>query len=208
MSTKKKVAISLIAVIGILLIVSVALVAVFGAANQNIKSNVKVNFKHSSHVIGYVSATYSYGNNVKVMTTDGKVENEDNKKVSFNYGENSTTKTLQMQSSDLTYGALQFAAEIKELILTFKFENKGNYDFTAYLDDSNISKKDNIKLSYGDENGNWSSELPTILVKSPLKSLKNSVKKYYIKIEVENSAKDAVFDGNLVWNLESEQING
>ena len=205
MSTKKKVAIALIAVIGISLIVSVSLISIFAALNQNISSNVKVNFKPSQHVIGYVSATYSYGDNERAMTTDGRAVNNNNKKVSFSYREDLSNKKLQMQSSDLDNGMLKFASNVRVLYLSFKFENTGYSDFTAYLDVSSITKSENVKVVYYDNNGNVSSEIPEILVKNPIRNPGKSVQMYHIKIEVENSAKDAEFIGDFIWDLVAEE---
>ena len=206
MSTRKKVVISLIATTGVLLMISVLLVSVFAAMNQNISSNIKINFKPSQHVIGYVGATYSYGNySDNVMTTDGKAANYNNKRISFGYGEDVSNKTLQMQSSDLEDGVLQLGEDVRELYLTFVFENTGYSNFTAYLDISSIKKQNNIKVIYYDNNGNTSLELPKILVKNPVDNPGDSVEVYNIKIQVENSAKDAEFFGLFVWNLIAEE---
>ena len=204
MKTKKKVIISLSIAIAVLLIVVIAIVAVNAASNQNITSKIKVNYKPSQHVIGYVSSTYTFGDTTRVMTTNGERENVDNSKIWFAYAEKPTTKSLQMQSRDLSNGRLVFGDDIREIVFAFTFKNTGYSDFTAYLDITGITTKENFSLSYSLNNNVFISELPEILVEAP-GVLTKSEKTCYIKLTIEDAAFDADFEGTFVWDLISEE---
>ena len=190
--------------IAVLLIAVVVIVSVNAASNQNITSKIKVNFKPSQHVIGYVSATYTFGNTTRVMTSNGERENSDNDNVWFVYSEKPTTKTLQMQSRDLNNGALVIDDYVKEILFAFTFKNTGYSDFTAYLDLSGITTKENVSLSYSLNNEVFINELPSILVEAPGFS-KISEKTCYIKITINDIAFDADFEGAFVWDLVAEE---
>ena len=161
---------SLTVALAVLLIAVVAIVAVSAASNQNITSNIRVNFKPSQHVIGYVSATYQFGSTSRKMTTDGKDAGllSDNDKITFIYAEKPTEKTLKMQSQDLKNGELVLCDAAREIVFTFTFENFGTSDFTAYLDLSRITTAKNISLSYSVDGDVYSSVLPEIKVEAGL----------------------------------------
>lgn len=198
MKSKKKLIISLSVAIAVLFIAVVAIVSVSAALNQNISSKVKVDFKPSQHVIGSVSATYTYGKVTRDMTTNGT--GNGNTEVSFNYNDKSTIKTLQMQKEDLTNGRLDVSSDITEVVFAFKFINRGYSDFNVELDLSSVTTNENIKISYSISGYMWTSEMPNILVGS-------SPKMCYIKMEAINDGVDACFEGSLLWNLIAEEDN-
>ena len=145
MKSKKKLIISLSVAIAVLIIGVVAIVSISAALNQNIKSNVKVNFKPSQHVIGYVSAEYKFGEITHDMTTNGM--GDGNTKVMFAYNDKPTVKTLKMKEDDLKDGAFNITSGL-DIVFKFNFTNIGYSNFVAKLDLSAITAMENIKLSY------------------------------------------------------------
>lgn len=203
MKSKKKFIISLSIAVSVLLIAIVSIISISAALNQNISSNIKVNFKPSQHVIGYVSAKYTYGNVTHDMTTNGM--GNGNTSVSFNYNDKETTKTLMMKKDDLKDGQLNVGEDISNIILEFEFTNTGYSDFTACLNLNAITKMENIRLLYSRDGGMWTPELFDTEVASPLNLQGDYVKKFYIMIKVDNNALDAKFEGDIMWNLIAEE---
>ena len=203
MKSKKKLLITLSVAIAVLLIAVVAIISISAALNQNITSKVKVHFKPSQHVIGYVSATYTFDGVTHDMTTNGLGNGDAD--VMFVYNEKQTAKTLQMQHSDLENGKLNVSTEIDNIVLAFKFVNTGYSNFTARLDIGGIITKDNILLSYSRNGSQWTTELLDVKVFSPISSFGQSSAVCYVKIMVDNIALDADFEGVFIWDLVAEE---
>jgi len=203
MKGKKKLIISLSIAIAVLFIAIVAIVSISAALNQNITSKVKVNFKPSQQVIGYVSATYKFGDTTRNMTTNGM--GNGNKTVQFNYNDKQTIKTLLMQNEDLKDGKLEIPTETNYIILAFQFVNTGYSDFTARLDLSSVTTQNNIELLYSNNGTMWFTQDLEIDVPAPTGLYPPSPVNCYIKIKVDNIALDADFEGSLIWDLVAEE---
>jgi len=204
MKNKKKLIISLSVAIAILLISIVAIVSVSAALNQNISSKVKVNFKPSQHVIGYVSAKYTFGDVTHDMTTNGKDDGDTS--VMFSYNEKEKVKTLQMRQSDLQNGRLNMLSNKEDIIFVFTFRNTGYSNFDVVLDTNGVTTEENIKLSYSLDGNTWLDEIPEIAVKAPIYST-FTTKRCFIKMEAADIGSDAMFEGFFVWNLIAEEDN-
>ena len=198
MKSKKKLIISLSVAVAVLLVTVVAIVSISAALNQNISSKVKVNFKPSQHVIGYVSAEYIFGSTVHSMTTNG--EKYGDKKISFVYMEDEKMKSLQMLKSDLSNGRLIMYEDVEFVTFKFDFRNTGVSDFIVELDVGDITTNDNMKLSYSFNNVSWYDEFPEMLVRAPT-LIDYTNRLCYIKIEPKDTGLDASFEGSFVWNL-------
>ena len=200
MASKKKFTISLIVAAVVLLIAIIAIVSVAAVSNQNISSNVKIHYKASSQVIGYVSATYSYGDKTDYMTTNGKAPDNLNNYVWFAYKEKPTAKSMQIQSADLSDGKLN-VFDYHELVFAFNFTNTGYDDFTVTLNVDAIKSQDNLLITYSIDQMTWSTDIPSFEVPSPTGLAEMSSRVCYIKLTVDDIATDAKFDGTFVWNL-------
>lgn len=203
MKTKKRVIISLSVAIAVLLIAVVAIFAVNAAANQNITSKIKVNYRPSEHVHGNVSVTYTFGDKTHKMTTNGNNANNGNDHVFFVPSDKPKNQTLQMQNADLDNGVL-VVDDLNEIILTFNFKNTGYVDFVAYLDVNSVTTDNNIVLSYSIDGDNWTKRIPEIVVETP-GLLKKSEVNCFVKISVNNAAFDARFEGAFIWDLVAEE---
>ena len=203
MNTKKKIVVSLFVLAVVLLVSIVTIVSVSAAATQHVTSKIKVNFRPSAEIIGSVSAKYSYGNVNHDMTTDGQSANYSNTYLWFYYSERPTTKTLQMQRSDLNEGVLEFSDGVRELVFEFTFSNTGYTNFTAFLNISDITTQKNMDLSYSTDNKTWTKDLPAVYVKAPTQSA-DSMEKCYVKVRIANPAFDAEFEGFFVWDLKAD----
>jgi len=203
MKGKKKLIISLSVAISVLLVAVIAIISISAALNQNISSNVKVNFKPSQHVIGHVSATYTYGNTTHSMTTNGM--GNGNTTVKFAYNDKETTKTLLMRNKDLTNGKLFLSEDVKSVVYKFSFLNTGYSDFVAKLDLSSITTQNNMSLSYSYNGNMWFTEDLEIDVPASKGGSIPSPKECYIKIRVSNMALDADFEGTFIWELIAEE---
>ena len=199
MQSKKKLLISLSIATAVLLIAVVAIVSISAALNQNIESNVRVNFQQSQQVIGYVSAKYSYGDVYeRDMTTNGR--GNGNTKVQFNYNDKQKVQTLLMRKDDLKDDVLYMNSASDSIIFEFMFRNTGYSDFIVMLDLSQITVKENIKLSYSLTPNVWVDKLPEFEVKAPVYSDK-IFKTCKIKVEAANEGLNAELTGAFMWNL-------
>lgn len=206
MNSKKKLTISLIVAVSILIIAVAAIVAISAAANQQIKSNIKVHYKVDPEVIGSVSATYTFNDEIHSMTTNGERVGVNNSKVWFRYKERPTTKTLQLQSEDLTDGALNFNYGETEMIICFTFENTGKTDFTASLAIEEIDSE-NINITYSFDKSTWQLSLPSVDVNAPGGHQESVEAVCYIKISLNNRSANGEFSGSFTWHLEADMLN-
>ena len=208
MSAKKKLTISLIVVVSVLMIAVIAIAAVSAAVNQNISSNIKVKYQSSPQVKCQVYATYAFGNKVNYMTTDGKNANKDNIHVNFAYKEETVQKVLQLQKNDLKNGVLDVGDDVNEVVFTFMFKNTGKNGFTAsFLVDLATLKNNNVLLSFSIDKQTWSNAYPSLHVPKPNNVSHEPVVQCYLKIAVNNPNLDASFDGNFIWDLQADEPN-
>ena len=203
MSSKKKLIISLSVAAAVLVAAVIAIVAVFAAASQTVAtSTIKVSYTANAHVVGSVSSTYSFGT-VKdhSMTTDGGAVADGNDVISFNVDSSANAKTLQIQATDLTDGAVQFGEAARELVITFNFVNEGSKAYTATLT-PNFTTTTNMVIEYSADKLTWD-DAPTALTVAAATQGSQQTGVYYAKISINNVAFDAAFEGSFSWLLEA-----
>jgi hypothetical protein len=206
MKSKKKLIISLVSIVATLLVVIIAsVVAINAAKNQNIASNIDVKYKVSAQVIGYVSATYEYGEKINYMTTNGENPNNINNYVWFGYQEKPSSKKMELLKDDLKAGRLNIYDHY-ELTFTFNFINTGYNDYIATLNLEDVTSLKNVNISYSMDRMTWVDEAPSFEVAAPKGLAQMSGKTCYVKIAVANTAEDAVFDCTFDWSLEAQDI--
>ena len=206
MKPRKKLIISLVAVCLVTVATIVTVVAVLAAKNGTLAGKVNVKYT-ATDVSGTVSANYKLkgegqgtaftGGTDGVLTVDAEAQD----------GVNVGT---------LTAGDITLDKDNRFVVFTFNFTNSGSRNYTAaisYTDDTeNGNAADtNIVVEYSTNNTKFvdvtstTETVPTsITVTSGNEATEYS---FYVKVSIDNIAKDAEFSGSFNWTLTAIQAN-
>lgn len=205
MKTKSKIALSLIVVIILTVLATVALVAVFAATRQEITSTIRVRYT-AQEVSGEATARWKVGNeDWQPMTVGGEADGDTSLTFGLAANENAS---LSPTDKDI-----HLSVENNYIVFEYKFTNTGDNDFAIdlfYTDDetkdANISVfclnsddeissdyKDNIKTAYGD----WTTT----------KITGGGEKYVYILASILNIGKNAGYSGTFQFNLDGKDYS-
>ena len=146
-NSSKKLIIAVVALCVALLCVVGALIGVYAASTQSLKSTFNVNYSVGSGIAAKANATYEVGGVTKNMTTDGKAEAQD--------GSN-TILEFNVNDSNTTPGALSIPENVElsttnqSILFVFYFQNIGEKTIqvsTTWIPELNSEYK-NIKWGY------------------------------------------------------------
>ena len=177
----------------VIVLVAITIAVVIASVSQTLTTSIRVTYK-AIDIDGAVSASYTFAGTTTAMTTaDGTekfvfdAEDEQNDDVDG---------TLSMPAE-----GVQLTSQNNEILITYTFENYGDAVYTALMNvDEETLEKENIKVEYSKDNLTYRELQYALLVENGVET------KYYIRISVEDLAKNAVYDASFVWDL-SNYVN-
>jgi len=216
MTNKKKLLIIACAVCAIIFVGLITTIIVLVAtANQKANSNLAINYE-ATDVLAEMSATYNFGDNNKVVMTDG------NGNSSITFDATSATGTLSPNKK------IELTKQQTKIIFEYKFTNLSgteSYPFEipmattlTYMPDCNGDVEgeslENVNVYYFATSTEVSVDKYNIIPfveQSPL-NIKhsvstNSTKYIYVLVEVANTYLNASLEGNIQWTLNREAVN-
>ncbi len=190
-AVSKKLVITGFAILAAIIIGLVTTLLVLASINQNVQSDINVSYT-ASGIYGQATATYKVGE----TGTETPLTNSNGNKIVFN-GEIEGDKTLTPNDINLN-------SENYFVVFKYTFTNKRDKVYYAEMtyDDTGVEDK-NIKTTYSID-GTTYIETKSILNVPAATDTADGVADFYIKVAVENKAKDATFTGDIKWNLTSE----
>ena len=193
MRAKKKLIISMLAIIFVLLAVVATVAITFALTQQTIKTTLNISYTVED-IDGKASATYTVGgvtNPLTAMKGDTVLGNE----LVFTAADTEDAGNLEFPEDGLALSSTN-----DNVVIQYTYTNTGDKHFIASMSfDSNIDY-DNMKVEYGiwdfDSSSIKYSEQRYALVVPSEESLS-----YWIRISIDNKAKSASFTGDFKWLL-------
>jgi len=187
MTSKRKIIISMLIVAFILISIVATIAIAFALTQQTIKTSLNVNYV-AEDIDATVTASviYADGTEESMVTENGQATSV---KLSADGTADPNGTTL------VPYSSIDLTATESFVVLKYSFENTGP-TFTAdynYVDEENLDN--NIKVTYSKDGVNFGIEESLF----PIDSNKTGV--FYIKLQIEDVAKNAEFSGNVTWEL-------
>jgi len=184
---KRKLLISVLVMMFILISVVATVAIIFAATQQTITTTLNMTYT-AENIYGSVKGSYSLGGVTENLTA-------------------STGGTdLVFQGKPLQNGALSFpteqldmSSEASELILKYDFTNSGRRHYIATMSFESIIEPYNMKVQYSIDGDVYSDQRYAVVVQD------DTTRSYWIKISVENKADNASFKGDFIWNLEDTE---
>ena len=187
MRAKKKLIISMLVVSFVLLSIIATVAIAFALIQQTIKTNLNINYK-AVDIDATVSASviYADGTEESMVTPNGKATS-----VKFN-----ADGTVDPNGTSLVpSSAINLTLTDSYVVLKYSFANTGP-TFTAdynYVDEETLDE--NINVTYSKDGVNFGVEESLFSIESDQTSV------FYIKLQIEDIAKNAEFSGDVTWEL-------
>ena len=187
MGTKRKLLVSIITAILVVIGASTSMVVVFALTQQNLSSRIIVSFE-TVDVDGKVSAKYHVGSNSADLTTStGETE------IIFD----AKDETADKGKLSLPEGGVGLTTSNDFVVIEYTFTNTGDVEYSAIM---NYSENDliveNMIMTYSLDGLTYSTSEYGIIINA------RSSKKYYVKVALDNKSKDAYLKGVVNWLLE------
>ena len=193
MRAKKKLIVSMLAIIFVLLAVVATVAITFALTQQTIKTTLNISYTVED-IDGKASATYTIGGvttNLRAIKNGVDLGNE----LVFTAADTEDAGNLEFPEDGLALSSTN-----DNVVIQYTYTNTGDKHFIASMSfDSNIDY-DNMKVEYGiwdfDSSSIKYSEQRYALVVPSEESLS-----YWIRISIDNKAKSASFAGDFSWLL-------
>ena len=191
MRTKRRLVYAISGLVVTLALMSVMVVFVLAAISQSIETNVRVSYV-SREVAGVVSATYKIGSGAEQTM---KTSNGDTELVFRGETENSSGNEL-LPNEDIT-----LTASDSYVVFAYSFTNTGDTNYTANFTFPNDNEMQNIDVTYSRDNTNYYEYNSGLTVYDNTDA--QNAEKYYVKLQISNTAQNASFSGSFSWDLDS-----
>lgn len=190
MQTKRKLFITMISVSFVLLLVVAAIAMVFAMSQQTITTTLNITYK-AQDIDGTASATYTLGGVTKKLTAmkGGTVLGDT---LVFHARDTENAGSLEFPED-----ALDLTNENDNVVIKYTYSNNGDKHYIASLEFDSVLNQDNMKVEYSIDGITYSSKKYAVVVPGKTES-----KSYWIKMSIENKAKNASFKGDFNWLLE------
>ena len=189
MNSKRKLLISMLAIVFVLLAVVATVAIAFALTQQTITTTLNIGYVVED-IDGTASATYTIGGVTERLTAMK--------------GDQIIGDTLVFKAEDtedagnlmFPEGQIPLSAQNDNIVIQYTYSNTGAKHYIASMSfDGNISA-DNMKVEYSIDGTTYSENRYAVVVPA-----NTSNKSYWIKISIENKAKSASFTGDFRWLL-------
>ena len=205
MNSKSRLIVSLITFFALFVFFVVACLTWFLYLRYAIFSNINGQFK-ANKVLGEVNANVIYAGNFYNMTIDG--DPEGSKKIVYDGNEVAQTTSFRVPGKEV----FQLSKRFNYLILEYKFTNKSPSDEWLVSMVAEFPTKNNVVITsayFADEGVTDYSLVDNPFDNEFIKSVPvstNGVLFVYLKIQIEDLEKDADFEANMNWTLNSRDF--
>jgi len=185
--SKRKLLISMVVIMFVLLSIVATIAIAFALTQQNISTSLKISYV-AEDIDGKVSATYTI--------TDGKATVKDSGYLTaFKNGNAQGTDLSFAADEDISSASLNFADDIEfkvdacEMVICYTFTN--NSEDVDYIADVNFtaSKLENMSVEYSLNGEDYSDKAYALMVTDA------KTENYYVKIKLDSKTKDAALEG-------------
>ena len=190
MNSKRKLLISMLAIVFVLLAVVATVAIAFALTQQTITTTLNIGYVVED-IDGTASATYTIGGVTESLTAK-KGNQVIGDTLVFHAGDTEDAGNLMFPE-----GQIPLSAQNDNVVIQYTYSNTGEKHYIASMSfDGNISA-DNMKVEYSINGVDYSEQRYAVVVPA-----NTSNKSYWIKISIENKAKSASFTGDFKWLLE------
>ena len=189
MKAKRKLLISMLAIVFVLLAVVATVAIAFALTQQTITTTLNIGYVVED-IDGTASATYTIGGVTESLTAM-KGNQVIGDTLVFHAGDTEDAGNLMFPE-----GQIPFSATNDNIVIQYTYSNTGAKHYIASMSfDGNISA-DNMKVEYSINGTDYSTNRYAVVVPA-----NTANKSYWIKISIENKAKSASFTGDFKWLL-------
>ena len=189
MRAKRKLLISMLAIVFVLLAVVATVAIAFALTQQTITTTLNIGYVVED-IDGTASATYTIGG-VTERLTAMKGNQVIGDTLVFHAGDTEDAGNLMFPE-----GQIPLSAQNDNIVIQYTYSNTGAKHYIASMSfDGNISA-DNMKVEYSIDGTTYSENRYAVVVPA-----NTSNRSYWIKISIENKAKSASFTGDFRWLL-------
>ena len=190
MRAKRKLLISMLAIVFVLLAVVATVAIAFALTQQTITTTLNIGYVVED-IDGTASATYTIGGVTESLTAM-KGDQVIGDTLVFHAGDTEDAGNLMFPE-----GQIPLSAQNDNIVIQYTYSNTGAKHYIASMSfDGNISA-DNMKVEYSIDGTTYSEQRYAVVVPANTNN-----KSYWIKISIENKAKSASFTGDFKWLLE------
>lgn len=192
MRAKRKLIISILSIMFVLLAVVATITITFALSQQNITTSLEIGYVVED-IDGSVYATYTIGTETKYLTPDADADHksEDGKSLVFLAQDDGPAGNLQFPDE-----ALALTSKNDNIVIKYTYSNTGDRHYMASmsLDDDII--RDNMNVEYSINGVDYSYNRYAVVVPA-----NSTDKSYWIRISIKDVAKNASFSGSFNWVL-------
>jgi len=193
MKSKRKLLISILLIAFVLISIVATVALIFAATQQTITTTLNINYE-ASDVSATVSATTKIAENAEesMVTANGQATS-----ITFNANNVEDPNGTSLVPAS----AINLTSDESYVVFKYTFQNNGSNDFVATFNyEDKETADENMVVEYSATNSNYKGTKNAVLVKG------NTTQDYYIKIAIENLAKNAEFSGDITWELDSDIV--
>ena len=189
MNSKRKLLISMLAIVFVLLAVVATVAIAFALTQQTITTTLNIGYVVED-IDGTASATYTIGGVTESLTAMK--------------GDQIIGDTLVFKAEDtedagnlmFPEGQIPLSAQNDNIVIQYTYSNTGAKHYIASMSFDSELVADNMKVEYSIDGTTYSENRYAVVVPA-----NTSNKSYWIKISINNKAKSAIFTGDFRWLL-------
>ena len=189
MKAKRKLLISMLAIVFVLLAVVATIAIAFALTQQTITTTLNIGYVVED-IYGTASATYTIGGVTESLTAM-KGDNVIGDTLVFHAGDTEDAGNLMFPE-----GQIPLSAQNDNIVIQYTYSNTGERHYIASMSFDSELVADNMKVEYSINGTDYSTNRYAVVV--PANTANRS---YWIKISIENKAKSASFTGDFKWLL-------
>ena len=189
MNSKRKLLISMLAIVFVLLAVVATVAIAFALTQQTITTTLNIGYVVED-IDGTASATYTIGGVTESLTAK-KGNQVIGDTLVFHAGDTEDAGNLMFPE-----GQIPLSAQNDNIVIQYTYSNTGAKHYIASMSFDSELVADNMKVEYSIDGTSYSENRYAVVVPA-----NTSNKSYWIKISIENKAKSASFIGDFKWLL-------
>jgi len=181
---KRKLLISVLVMMFILISVVATVAIIFAATQQTITTTLNMTYT-AENIYGSVSGSYTIGGVTENLTASTG-------------GDDLVFQGKPLQNGTLNFPTEQIdmTSEASEMILQYTFTNSGRRHYIATMSFESIIDPENMTVQYSIDGDIYSDQRYAVVVQE------ETTRSYWIKIGVTDKSQNASFKGDFIWNLE------
>lgn len=199
--SKRKILISLLATMFVLLSAVAVIAIAFALTQQTITSTLTVSYTVED-IDGSVYATYKIGSGeekylVPTALNGGELdaEHKQGNALVFKAKDKGNAGTLEFPTTDQN---ISLDSKNDNVILKYTYSNTGDKHYMASMSFASALTMNNVTVEYSKNGTDYSTDRYAVVVPAETDNCS-----YWIKISITNKAKDASLTGNFNWNLKA-----